>query len=225
MLDTLRRVETPEGVELSLRVAGPVARAKAWLVDLALKVTVVWGAAIVVAFMGDSGVGIYLIFLFLLTWLYPVLFEVLRDGATPGKQMVGLRVVHDDGMPVGLSASLIRSIIGYVDMLPLVYGLGLATTLLHPDFKRLGDMAAGTVVIHVRKQRPGRAATDVPPAPPPRALLAVEQRALIEFAARAERLTPERREELAGIAGDLTVPGPDRVKQLAAQARWVAGER
>ena len=225
MLDTLRRVETPEGVELSLRVAGPVARARAWLIDVVVKFGALWCAAIVAAILGETGQGLILIFIFLLTWLYPVVFEVLLDGATPGKRMTGLRVVHDDGMPVGWSASMIRSVVGYVDMLPLVYGLGLVVTLLHPDFKRLGDMAAGTVVVHVEKPR--RATTPAPVAPvaPVQSLLAAEQYALIEFATRAELLTPERQSELAKIAGRLTFSDSDPVEQIVAQARWVAGDR
>jgi uncharacterized RDD family membrane protein YckC len=225
MLDTLRRVETPEGVELSLPVAGPFARARAWVYDLLIKVIVSFVAAIALAFLGDAGAGLFMILLFALSWLYPVLFEVLADGATPGKKMVGLRVVHDDGMPVGWSAALIRSVIGFVDMLPVGYAVGLTASLLNTDFKRLGDMAAGTVVIHTVRPRQSSLALDVPPARPPWPLLIEEQHGLVEFAARSSRLTHERQEELAGIAVPLTTAGSSPVRQLLAQARWISGDR
>ncbi len=64
--------------------------------------------ATVTSLLGDLGLGIYLLLFFSLLWFYPVAFEVWRRGATPGKSALGLQVVHDDGTPVGLPASLLR---------------------------------------------------------------------------------------------------------------------
>jgi len=225
MLDTLVHVETPEGVELALPVAGPVSRAQAFVIDAVAKTGAWWLVATVAAPFGETGVGLLLIFAFLLSWLYPVFFEVLNGGATPGKRVVGLRVVHDDGTPVGWPASLIRSIVGFVDWLPGLYAIGLLASLTQPGFKRLGDLAAGTVVLHVDRRKPADLTSEVRPAPPPVALLPAEQRAIVEFAERAGQLTPERREELAEIVGALTRAGVDPAAQLVAQARWIAGQR
>jgi uncharacterized RDD family membrane protein YckC len=225
MLDTLRRVETPEGVELSLPVAGPVARVRAWFYDLFLKFGLLWIAAVVAPLFGQAGFALYLILVFLLTWLYPVVFEVMYAGATPGKRLVGLRVVHDDGMPVGWSASMIRSIVGFVDMLPFGYAIGLIASLFSVDFKRLGDLAAGTVVIYSTPAGEPLPTIQLAPVRPPFPLQIEEQRGIVEFALRSGRLTKERQQELANIAGPLVPAGDDAVKQLLAQARWIAGDR
>jgi len=228
MLDTVRHIETPEGIELSLPIAGPVARARAWLFDLLIQGVLMVIGSMVLALLGSTGVGLYAIFLFLLSWMYPVLFEVLREGRTPGKQIVGLRVVHDDGMPVDWSASMIRSIIGFVDMLPLGCAVGLVSSLLNQDSKRLGDLAAGTVVVYTARAEIGGFATAAKPMRPPMPLRVEEQHALVEFAARAGRLTRGRLEELARIAAPLTSEASDEVdgvRRLLAQARWISGDR
>ena len=228
MLDSIRRVETPEGVELTLPVAGPVARARAWIVDAVIKMFVWFGVAVVFTLFGRSGSGLMFIAGFVMFWLYPVVFEATR-GATPGKKAVGLRVVHDNGTPVGWPAALIRSLVGFVDSLPVGYGFGLAATLIHPDFKRLGDMAAGTVVNHVDRKKSRRFEDDEEPAdapsPPRVPLLLEEQRAVVEFADRAKLLTPERQAELADIAAAITAGEKDRPRQILAQAAWIAGRR
>ncbi|MGV8435388.1 RDD family protein, partial [Pseudomonas aeruginosa] len=87
--------------------------------------------------------GLGLLLTFVMTWWYMVLFEVLNQGRSPGKQMMGLRVVHDDGTPVGWAASLLRNLLRFADILPFGYALGLLCCLNHPAFKRLGDIAAG----------------------------------------------------------------------------------
>jgi len=228
MLDTVRHIETPEGIELALPIAGPVARARAWVFDLLIQgVLLVVGSA-VLAWLGATGFGLYAILMFLLTWMYPVVFEVLRQGQTPGKQIVGLRVVHDDGMPVGWPASMIRSVVGFLDMLPYGHSVGLVSSLLHSDSKRLGDMAAGTVVVHTSRPASGRLSASVAPMRPPVALKVEEQHALVEFAARVSLLSRARSEELAQIAEPLTAgasDGADGVRRLLAQARWISGDR
>ncbi len=227
-LDTVRHVETPEGIELSLPVAGPVVRARAWMLDLLIQGGCVIVASLILALFGTTGFGLYAIFLFLISWLYPVFFEVLREGRTPGKQIAGLRVVHDDGAPVGWSASMIRSIIGFVDMLPVGYAVGLVCTLLNQDSKRLGDIAAGTIVVYGSRAGIAGVAPAVAPMRPPVPLRVEEQHAVVEFGVRAGRLSGPRLEELAGIAAPLTSGAADRadgVRRLLAQARWISGDR
>nr|GFD53798.1 hypothetical protein [Tanacetum cinerariifolium] len=80
---------------------------------------------------------------------------------------MGLRVVHDDGTPVGWSASLLRNLLRFVDMLPFGYSVGAFACLQHPLFKRLGDLAAGTLVIYRDAPTPRPTLPDAPPVMPP----------------------------------------------------------
>ncbi len=225
LLDTVRRIETPEGIELSLRLAGPVPRALAWVADSLIRYGVLWGLLMVLATLGGGGFGLWLIALFLMEWLYPVLFEVYVDGATPGKKALGLKVVHAGGAPVDWPAALIRNLLRAVDFLPAFYGFGLVAMTGSRDFQRLGDLAAGTVVIH--RDPPAKIPPPPPgPAlPPPAPLDLVEQRLLLDFAERGSALNPARQAELADLlAGFTGLRGQAGVERLRAHARWLAGE-
>lgn len=223
LLDTRLRIETPEGVDLLLSPAGPLARARAFAVDLVLRGALSLLVIGLLGRLGELGIGLGLILLFLINWWYMVLFEVLNQGCSPGKQLCGLRVVHEDGTPVGWGAALLRNLLRFVDMLPLGYCCGLLASLASPRFQRLGDLAAGTLVIH--RPRPAATAQDEPvaPLPAPFALNAEEQRALLAFDERQRRLSPARREELAGLLAPLLgVPAseaPLRLQRIAAGLR------
>ena len=104
MLDTLRRVPTPEGFELTLRLAGPVPRALAYTVDLALRVAVFVAVSSALSIFDRAGQGLLLVLAFLLEWVYPVVLEVWWNGATPGKRAFGLVVLNDNGTPVTFGA-------------------------------------------------------------------------------------------------------------------------
>jgi uncharacterized RDD family membrane protein YckC len=224
-LDTRRIVETPEGVTLELAVAGPFVRAQAWFVDLLLRGLVSTLVAMPLALLGRTGAGILLLVTFLLTWAYPVAFEVLFGGATPGKRLFGLRVVHDDGTPVGFLASAIRNLVRAADFLPVGYGLGLTCVLLRRDFKRIGDIAAGTVVVHESQGIRRASARPVAPAPPPIPLTAAEQRSLVEFAERRATLSGDRARELADLLEPLAGTGDRAVDRLSGMAAWIEGRR
>lgn len=226
MLDTYRAIETPEGVELRLRVAGPVVRSLAWVIDLLIRGGIYIVLAIVLAKFGKFGWGLLLIGLFLIEWFYPVLFEVYRHGATPGKHRMGLCVVNDDGTPVSWSASLIRNLLRYVDFLPVLYGFGLISMLLHPDFKRLGDIAAGTRVVYRDAVKQAIQVPAVAAKPPHFSLNLEAQRAVIDFAERSPELSPERKEELANIVFPTSGNQPGNgINQLYATANWLLGKK
>ncbi len=204
-LDTVRRVSTPEGCELVLRLAGPVARARAFLIDALLRGAAFIAAAAMLGHLGHLGAGLAVLIYFSLAWLYPVLFEVLNAGATPGKRLCRLAVLRDDGAPVGWDAAFLRNALRFVDAMPVGYAIGLVAMGLNGDSKRLGDILAGTVVVHDSADR----AAPIPAVadgeePPPFPLTAGEQRALLEYRRRAAVLTPERAEELAELARPLT---------------------
>lgn len=204
-LDTVRRIATPEGCEIDLRVAGPVARARAWFLDFLIRLGCWMLLGIVASQIGEFGTGLILLGAFLIEWFYPLLFEVYRQGQTPGKKSCGLAVVHDDGRPVGWSTSFVRNTLRAVDFLPFFYAAGFVSTLLNGQGKRLGDLAAGTLVVHIaRPVRNTLEGTDVGSEPPPFALTRDEQLAVIEFSQRSPLLTPERAAELATLAGPLT---------------------
>ena len=223
-LDTRYQVETPEGIDLPLRPAGLMVRALAFAIDLGLRGLILGLLFMVLAFLGKLGAGLGSILLFVVSWWYMVLFEVLNQGRSPGKQWMGLRVVHDDGTPIGWSASLLRNLLRFVDMLPFGYFLGAISCLQHPTFKRLGDLAAGTLVIY-REQPLTR--PQLPDAAPRRAAFALtltEQRAILGFAERQGELSEARAGELASIlAQPLHVSAPQAVAELNGIARGLLG--
>jgi uncharacterized RDD family membrane protein YckC len=204
MLDTAREIPTPEGIELTLRLAGPVARALAWAVDLLLRIAAFGVLSIPLGVLGKIGIGISLVLWFGLEWLYPTAFEVYGGGATPGKRALGLMVLHFDGTPVALPASLTRNLLRAVDFLPFLYGFGLLSMVLSRDFQRLGDIAGGTLVVYRETGFQHGAIPLAVPLPPPMPLSALQQRTLLDLAARSQVLTPERAQELAALAPRLT---------------------
>jgi uncharacterized RDD family membrane protein YckC len=225
LIDTRLRQETPEGVELTLSPAGPVPRALAWALDFALRGIVYLVGGFVLVPMGSAGVGLGLIGAFLLEWGYPVYFELQR-GCTPGKQLLSLRVVQHDGAPLTLGSALLRNLVRFVDFMPVGYLFGLLSCLLSGRFQRLGDLAAGTLVIYKIDSITRPLPETVAARPPLLPLTLDEQRAIVAFAERAQHWTEERCEELAEHSGACTRGSArERVQQLLSYARWIAGER
>ncbi|WP_053213387.1 RDD family protein [Pseudomonas sp. Q12-87] len=223
-LDTRYQVETPEGIDLPLRPAGLMSRAIAFAIDLAIRGLVLGVFFLVLAFFGELGVGLGSILLFVVSWWYMVLFEVLNQGRSPGKQFMKLRVVQDDGRPIGWSASLIRNLLRFVDMLPFGYTFGAISCLQHPAFKRLGDIAAGTLVVYLEQPIKRPALPMAQPLRAPFALSLNEQRAVLGFAERRADLSPARVNELAAIlAAPLNVPTPNAAAELDGIARGLLG--
>jgi len=168
LLDTRYRVEIPGGIQLEAQVVGPIPRAFAFAIDLIIRgviIIVLWMASIPLG-LGGMGGGVFLIFLFVIEWLYPVLFEIFARGQTPGKKMFGISVINDDLSPVTLGTSLVRNLLRTVDFLPLFYLVGVVAMLSNRRFQRLGDMAAGTLVISVREAPKPAAMEDVVPLAP-----------------------------------------------------------
>jgi uncharacterized RDD family membrane protein YckC len=223
-LDTRYQVETPEGIDLHLRPAGLVPRALAFAIDLAIRGLILTVVYIILGLLGQFGMGLGTILLFLVTWWYMVLFEVLNQGRSPGKQMLGLRVVHDDGTPIGWAASLTRNLLRFVDILPFGYTLGIISCLNHPAFKRLGDIAAGTLVVYRDAPLSKPQLTNAAPLPAPFPLSLGEQRAILGFAERGSQLSAARRAELAALLAEpLQVPAEQAEPRLNGIAHGLLG--
>jgi len=222
-------VETPEGILLELRPAGLSARFLAFALDGVIRLAIVYAAAIGLAMFGGLGVAFWLILIFGLEWFYPVVFELLPGGATPGKRVFALRVVMDNGLPVTAAASVTRNLLRAADFLPFGYGFAIVSLMLRHDCKRLGDIAAGTIVLHEPRRAPRIALDAVAPIVPAAPLTPDDQAALIALAARAPRLTAARLDELAALAavvsGDAGRRGPEVTRRVLGVAQWALGRR
>ena len=229
VLDTVVAAETPEGILLELRPAGLSARFYAFVLDWLIRLLVAYVALIATAFMGGFGMAFWLLFYFLLEWFYPVVFELSRSGATPGKSMFGIKVVMDNGLPVTPAASFTRNLLRVADFLPLLFGAGIVSMLLREDSKRLGDLAAATIVVHQPLRPPKVKLDNVAPVSPALLLAPSDQAALVALAARAPTLTAERLDELAALAatvsGDEGRAGPNVTRRVLGVAQWALGKR
>ncbi|MCB1739923.1 MAG: RDD family protein [Gammaproteobacteria bacterium] len=240
-IDGLHWVETPEGGRLALHAAGPVNRARAFAIDFAIRVGLFLLLSTILESLGDLGFGLLLLAAFTLEWLYPVIGELCMHGATPGKRLVGLLVVNDDGTPVSAGRSVARNLIRFVDFLPLLYAFGLLSMFYAPGFKRLGDLAAGTVVVQLPVERAARWSTLGGTAHSPEAtaegtamrtgavtpvpLTREEQRLLLDFAARAMALGEPRASEIAATCPALTAGAADPLARLLHIAGRLEGGR
>src|SRR6059058_523592 len=197
-------IETPEHLVLELELAGVGSRIAAAACDAVLLSVVYMALGIGVATLqtrtGPPGpwstllAVLTVLALFLVFWCYFLLFEALNHGRTPGKRLMGIRVVMDTGHPITFAAAAVRNLIRIVDALP--FGMvGLAFVLFHPQNKRLGDIVAGTVVARDRPedvQLGGVSADREPGAEPletgPPELSDEEFRLLDQYLERLERL-------------------------------------
>lgn len=154
-------IDTPEQVELEFAVAGLGSRFVAVLLDHLIQVGFyfVFGifAAIALGSLGDHinlmgkwFIAMFIAANFLLIWGYYTLFEAFWHGQTPGKHIMKLRVIKDSGRQITLFEAMSRNLLRIVDYLPALYLVGVITMLCTKRHQRLGDLAAGTIVVHER---------------------------------------------------------------------------
>ena len=218
-------IATPEGVDVDLTLAGIGSRFIASLVDTLIKLAAWFGFGFFLlggstllggGDVGAVGAAIFYVVTFLIWFGYDVLFETLASGRTPGKRWTGLRVVRMGGRPVGFVASAIRNIVRLADFLPSLYLVGMATIVATKMNQRLGDLAAGTVVVRERPvvvtpAGPGPGAAQPAPLVPPTletwdvsAITADDLATIRRFLERRAELTPQARWHLAQqLAGRL----------------------
>ena len=141
-------ITTPEGVELDLQLAGLGSRFMAQLLDLVIKAGLILLIALTLSIAGLTGVAFMLPAFFLVVYAYDVVFETFASGRTPGKMAARLRVVRVGGEPIDFMSSAIRNVLRMIDGIPLSYVPGVISILATKRNQRLGDLAAGTIVIH-----------------------------------------------------------------------------
>jgi uncharacterized RDD family membrane protein YckC len=183
-------IETPELVAIEMPLAGIGSRFIALLVDtliwfggLFVLALVFWAVQPAVQAFSQLSYqwvsAIVTLTLFLLNWGYFTLFEAFWNGRTPGKRVAKIRVIQRSGRPIGFFESMARNLVRYVDQLPFFYAVGVIAMFVTRQHQRLGDLAAGTLVVRDREQEPtpwGDSATRTftaqiftapPPAPEP----------------------------------------------------------
>lgn len=227
-LDTVVSAETPEGIIIELRPAGLMARFYAYALDLLIRMMMLSVVAGVTEPMQGVGMAILLITAFAFEWLYPVLFELSSWAATPGKRVFGLTTVMDNGLPITPAASFTRNLLRVADFMPIAYGFAVISMLTRRDFKRLGDIAAATLVVYRSQPVRKLALLNMEPIAPAVPLALRDQSAIIALAVRAGDVTQERLDELAAIAAPVTGEtgsGPATTRRVLGVARWLLGWR
>lgn len=223
MISTGMVVESPEGVSFTYELASLSNRALAYGVDLLLRVAIVIGVLLLIGFLAlgtgfNGALGFLFIIHFLVEWGYYVVFEWIWEGQSPGKKLFELRVVKVGGQPIGFFDSVLRNFLRAADGMPMigafnspfalpVYGVAVISVLFTKRFQRLGDLAAGTMVVH---EQPTGFTSVAPRLEALRgegelrgiALSNREAQLLQEFALRKDRLHPERRQQLAEILAE-----------------------
>ena len=189
-------IRTPENVAFEHELAAVGTRAMAWSIDILAIVGLILVVSLLVgnflSGLGGLGLAIHFVLIFVIQWGYGAVLEWAFNGKTLGKAILGLRTVSDRGLRITFLEAAIRNLVRAVDFLPMLYAVGGVTALLDPRSRRLGDLAAGTVVVHER--RTPRPASFLPSserhntfASDPAVLLA------------ARRITPPEREVLIAL--------------------------
>ena len=203
---------TPERVSLEYDIAGIGSRGAAAIVDTliqataltVLSVALLSAAAIMSsplglgAPLGRGGtalvVGLFALVILVVTSGYFVFWEILWSGQTPGKRLVGVRVIRENGYPLRPVDAVVRNLLRIVDWLPLFYGVGVMVMLLNGRARRLGDFASGTIAV---RERAPLMPTAVVREPAGRALAPVDATLVRDFLARRVGMHPRARADLA----------------------------
>ncbi len=154
-------VETPEQISLNFQKAGIGSRFFAALIDTSLLLLIVFiGSYVNERLISELGsvFGNWLaaiggIVVFALFWGYYMAFEIITNGQSPGKRLLGLRVMKTGGYPISFADSAIRNLVRVVDFLPFFYCIGLIAMLINGNWQRLGDLAAGTLVVKTARKK------------------------------------------------------------------------
>lgn len=224
-LDTTIEIVTPENISFRYEIVGPFRRLPAFALDLCIRFVAIFITFFLISFLdilvGQAALAVLLIAWFLLEWFYGALFETYFNGQTPGKRIMGIRVVSTSGHPITGLQAVMRNILRGVDMMPLVpfttvnqdyiylivptFFLGFISQTLNSRFQRIGDIVCGTMVVVDERRR--RRVFSIPTDPQQLAILesipasfVVSQRlhrALATYVERRGRMALPRRREIA----------------------------
>ncbi len=158
-------IETPENISFGYDVAGIGSRFLAVLIDTLIQGTLIIFLFVVLLLISFTDVfhslppeitnwiaALMILMIFVIYVGYFLFFELFTGGQTPGKRLFGLRVIKENGYPLSPTDSIIRNLVRLVDFFPFAYGVGVITMFLNDRSKRLGDFAAGTLVVKMRDQ-------------------------------------------------------------------------
>lgn len=224
-LDSVISIVTPENIAFEYRIAGPIRRFPAFVLDLFVRIVAFWILAFFVGLLGPLfgvfSIVVLILLWFALSWFYGGVCETLFNGRTPGKMIAGLRVMTVDGRPINGLQAVLRNILREVDLMPLLsiemfgaespayviptFLVGLVVMTCNSRFQRLGDLVCGTiVVIDDRRWLSGVHRVNDPRVMGLASLLPTDfrvsrslARALTNYMDRRERLTAARRLEIA----------------------------
>lgn len=153
---------TPENVEVKFELAGIGIRFLALLIDGLIQAAVILVLVLIVIgvvsatrfsmnglpdWVATTIIGIVIFIFFVITYGYFLLYEATKNGQTPGKKAMKIRVIRDTGHPVDFRSALIRNLLRVVDQLPSAYLVGFITMFISPQYRRVGDYVAGTLVV------------------------------------------------------------------------------
>jgi len=249
-MDERIHIATPDHVSLEFELAGPGSRFSAYVIDFLCNVSLIIaiillgylsGGLIALRWLAQSSRGnasvswllaVAILIIFLINWGYYVFFEGLGKGSTPGKKRMGIRVIRQDGLPIGLREAALRNFVRAADMLPPPsYILGGLVMHFDAQGRRLGDMVAGTYVVvenfelaaqgasgaaWVKRVEQGRSRQGLTL---PRGTISAQQLGLIEqFLARSRELSEERRSQLVWQITEPLLPFLDEDRDSLARS-------
>jgi uncharacterized RDD family membrane protein YckC len=215
-MDRTLEVRTPESIAFSYELAGLGSRFLAVAVDIGIQNLVMFGIIWALIYLAahltgavrnvpvptrietNLGIALIITIVFIVYFGYFIAFETFWNGQTPGKKLMGLRVVRDGGYPADFASIAVRNLIRVGEFVAGLYAISAVATVISPENKRLGDMAAGTIV--VRDARAARLAdlTQESSDTSHPLMLSPQERGLIDqFVARRAGMAPRNRAQMA----------------------------
>jgi uncharacterized RDD family membrane protein YckC len=203
--DTSIIVQTPEGIEFNLYPAGILIRVCSYIIDMMIQGALLFIPLVFLAGTVAELFGSWLLFLysFLFLWFYHVISELFFKGQSPGKKIMGIRVVRSNGSPINPGASFIRNLLRFADTFMGFYLIAISCMTVSPGFRRIGDLAADTIVVYtINSLTPTRKTSmtwlsKYEKIIPPRRLSNHEKQMIILFAKRYPVLGEVRANEIA----------------------------
>jgi uncharacterized RDD family membrane protein YckC len=216
-MDRTLRVKTPESIAFSYELAGLGSRFLAVAIDVAIQtlvmIGIIWGLVYAGTHMSSAAmrdasraskfeeslaIAFIITIIFVIYFGYFIIFETFWNGQTPGKKLMGLRVVRDGGYPADFASIAIRNVIRVGEAVAGLYAISAVAALMSPENKRLGDMAAGTLVVRDTAAAKLAAILEEPPDAARPIMLTAEERSLIDlFVVRRQGMTPGNRAVMA----------------------------